>query len=648
MLAGAAAEHDGDAGLRGRGWPRSAAASIGATLPGGILPGRDPRPPPGRPGPRALSSRTVAVIAGRPDRAPDAPFTEPVTFASTYVAGGEVEYGRYGNPTWTAFETAVGALEGGWALAFASGLAAASAVLSLLPEGGTAVAPDNAYTGTLALLRERAAQGRAVVRAVDVATGRRRAAARARARTWCGWSPRPTRGSRSPTCPRSPRRRPGRAARSSSSTTRSRRRCCSARSRWAPTSWCTARPSSSPATPTSSWGSSAPRRRAAPPARRPPRLHGAIPGPIEAWLALRGLRTLALRVERAQAAAPVLAARLAGHPAVDRVRYPGSGTIVAIELAGGAAAADALAARRHGCGSTRPAWAGSSRPWSAAAAGRAESATVSEALVRLSVGIEDVEDLWADLAQALDRASTADGAGAGAQAADCSALASRVISIRAISRGDSPWCTAWTTASVIGMSTPCPSASVEDRPAGLHALARLLHRRGRLVRGHAAAQVDAEGAVARQRRGAGGDQVADTGQAGERRGVRAERDPQPGHLGQAAGDERGLGVLAEPEPDRDAVGERDDVLDRAAQLDAHDVGVGVRAEVRREAGQLHAAGGLLVGAGHDGGRRLPLHDLAGQVGAGHDRDPARVDVGDLERSPRSCGASFRARCPSSG
>ena len=44
--------------------------------------------------------------------------------ASTYVAGGDLEYGRYGNPTWTAFEDALGALEGGRCLAFSSGLAA--------------------------------------------------------------------------------------------------------------------------------------------------------------------------------------------------------------------------------------------------------------------------------------------------------------------------------------------------------------------------------------------------------------------------------------------------------------------------------------------------------------------------------------------
>ena len=55
--------------------------------------------------------------------------------ASTYVAPGEREYGRYGNPTWQAFEDALGALEGGRCLAFSSGLAAVATVLDLVGHG---------------------------------------------------------------------------------------------------------------------------------------------------------------------------------------------------------------------------------------------------------------------------------------------------------------------------------------------------------------------------------------------------------------------------------------------------------------------------------------------------------------------------------
>ena len=67
---------------------------------------------------------TRAVHLGRPPHEPDQPLNTPITMASTYVAGGDLEYGRYANPTWTAFEDALGDLEGGRCLAFASGLAA--------------------------------------------------------------------------------------------------------------------------------------------------------------------------------------------------------------------------------------------------------------------------------------------------------------------------------------------------------------------------------------------------------------------------------------------------------------------------------------------------------------------------------------------
>src|SRR5262249_60866783 len=71
-------------------------------------------------------------------------------------------------------------------------------------------------------------------------------------------------------------------------------------------------------------------------------LVGAIPGTLESWLALRGLRTLHLRLERAESNARSLVDRLAGHPAVTEVLYPGFGAIVSIVLAGGIDAADRL------------------------------------------------------------------------------------------------------------------------------------------------------------------------------------------------------------------------------------------------------------------------------------------------------------------
>src|SRR5690606_20534169 len=119
----------------------------------------------------------------------------------------------------------------------------------------------------------------------------------------------------------------------------------------------------------------------------------------EAWLVLRGIRTLAVRLERATASARVIAERLGTHPAVGRVRYPGFGAMLSIEV-GSEEAAEAVCAR--------------TRLWMhSTSLGGVESQierrrrhplevdTVPVDLIRLSVGIEDVEDLWADLDRAL-------------------------------------------------------------------------------------------------------------------------------------------------------------------------------------------------------------------------------------------------------
>lgn len=149
--------------------------------------------------------------------------------------------------------------------------------------------------------------------------------------------------------------------------------------------------------------------------RRHRSVYGAIPGPMESYLALRGIRTLPLRVERAQANARVLAARLAQHPGVTNVRYPGlpgdpgaaravaqmdgPGSMIAFEVDGGAAAAEAVArATRLIVHATS---LGGIETTMERRARWAEEAALPPGLLRLSVGCEDVDDLWADLAQAL-------------------------------------------------------------------------------------------------------------------------------------------------------------------------------------------------------------------------------------------------------
>jgi cystathionine gamma-synthase len=136
---------------------------------------------------------------------------------------------------------------------------------------------------------------------------------------------------------------------------------------------------------------------------------------METFLALRGLRTLPLRVERAQANAATLAERLDGHTDVTRTRYPGLptdpgherarsqmrgfGAMVSFEVAGGAAAAEA-AARSTRLIVHATSLGGIESTMERRAKYALEGGTPA-GLLRLSVGCEDVEDLWDDLVRAL-------------------------------------------------------------------------------------------------------------------------------------------------------------------------------------------------------------------------------------------------------
>jgi cystathionine gamma-synthase len=130
-------------------------------------------------------------------------------------------------------------------------------------------------------------------------------------------------------------------------------------------------------------------------------LVGAIPGTLEAWLALRGLRTLHLRLDRAESNARDLAGRLREHDAVAEVRYPDFGGIVAIVLAGGPEAADRLV-RSTSLWVHATSLGGVESTFERRRRWKSEPTTIPDALVRLSVGVEDVEDLWSDLAGALN------------------------------------------------------------------------------------------------------------------------------------------------------------------------------------------------------------------------------------------------------
>ncbi|SFP87553.1 cystathionine gamma-synthase [Amycolatopsis arida] len=347
------------------------------------------------------SLRTRAVAAGRPQRAGE-PLNVPIVPASTFAAGGERAYSREdGTPTWAALEEAIGALEGGHATAFASGLATLSAVLDVLPVGAVVAVPTFSYAGTRAVLDHAERAGR--LRVERIAPTNTAAWVAATERVDLVWLESPT----NPTLdlvdipaitaaaaarPRRPRvvvdntfatplgRRP--LSLGADVVVHSATKLIGGHSDLLLGLTVTADPA------------------LAGELRAARTRGGATPGALEAWLALRGLRTLPVRLAEAGRSAALLAERLAEHPAVRVVRYPGEGTMVAFELAD-AAAADRVCAGltliRHAtslggvesCVERRAALAG--------------DAHVPAGLVRFSVGLEDPADLWRDLAAALDR-----------------------------------------------------------------------------------------------------------------------------------------------------------------------------------------------------------------------------------------------------
>jgi cystathionine gamma-synthase len=127
---------------------------------------------------------------------------------------------------------------------------------------------------------------------------------------------------------------------------------------------------------------------------------GPVAAPDVAWLLLRGLATLELRVARHTASATVIAERLRDHSAVGVVRYPGFGGLLSFDLDG------ADAARRVETGTRLIANMTSLGGVTSRieARSRWEGERVPDGLLRLSVGLEDAEALWADLAEALERA----------------------------------------------------------------------------------------------------------------------------------------------------------------------------------------------------------------------------------------------------
>ncbi len=372
---------------------------------------------------KTLRPDSWLVAAGRASD-PGAPLNVPLVPASTFLLGGHRAYSRDdGTPTWEALEQIVGGLEGGQAVAFASGMAAAAAVFDQLPVGAIVTVPEDCYQGVVGLAEAGQRTRRWLVQKLPSDD----------TEAWIGacamadllWLESPSNPLLTvadvPAICGAPRKPTAIVAVDNTFATPLNQRPLEVGATVSVQSATKFIGGHSDllagvATTTDRSLHSA--------LRKARELAGATPGTLEAFLAVRGARTLALRLERAQRTAMSLARRLEAHPQVTRTRYPGLvshpthdtaqrvlrgfGTIISFEVRGGVEAADAACSRvrliRH-----------------ATSLGAVESTIERRAkipgqehlpasLLRLSVGIEDSDDLWADLDQAL-RSTTSEPTG---------------------------------------------------------------------------------------------------------------------------------------------------------------------------------------------------------------------------------------------
>jgi len=373
--------------------------------------------------PVGLHPETVLICAGRPDHTAGGPLNTPVVLACNFLAPPSARaasraYSRTdATPTWEALEDAVGQVEGGYALAFASGMAAIAAVLDLVPAGGRIVAPTDCYFGVGELLADAKQQGRWAIDRVDLTdTASVQAAVAGADLLWLETPSNPLMDIADLAALCAAGREAGAIvgvdntfatpllqqplALGADVVVHSATKFIGGHSDLLS-------------------GLAIARVQALAEHLRHRRgMTGATPGALEAFLTLRGLRTLALRLDRGQANAGELARRLDAHPAVSRVRYPGlpadpGHRIAAAQMAGFGAVlafevADAATADRL-CDAVRVVVHATSLGGVESTIERrsklAGQQHVPPGLLRLSVGCEHIDDLWADLSSAIKQAS---------------------------------------------------------------------------------------------------------------------------------------------------------------------------------------------------------------------------------------------------
>jgi cystathionine gamma-synthase len=360
------------------------------------------------------SAESWLVAAGRNGQ-PGSPLNVPPCPASNFVLGEDRAYSRDdATPGWEALEEIVGGLEGGSAISFASGMAGIAAVFDQLRTGSVVALPDDCYQGVAGLAKDGESRGRWTVHRIPVADT-------------ASWVEMCTKADliwlESPSNPlltvadldiicAAPRKIGAILGVDNTLATPLNQHPLELGADLAVHSATKFIGGHSDLL----CGVVTVRDANLLTALRHTReLAGATPGALETFLAARGARTLAVRLERAQGNAMILAERLAGHPNVTLARYPGLdshptheaarrqlkgfGAIISFDVRGNAATADAVCTRLRLVQHATSLGAVESTIERRASIPGQEHLPPS--MLRLSVGIEAVEDLWNDLNRAL-------------------------------------------------------------------------------------------------------------------------------------------------------------------------------------------------------------------------------------------------------
>ncbi|GBE23914.1 cystathionine gamma-synthase [bacterium BMS3Bbin02] len=362
-----------------------------------------------------ISSSTWVVSGGRTS-APGDPLNVPITLASNYRAGTQRGYSRgEGTPTWEALEDLVGGLEGGRAISFSSGMAAAAAVINLLSTGTHIALPEDCYHGVASLVDEGVDKGRwSATRIAGDDTAAWVDVARTADLLWLESPSNPLLAvSDVPAIVRAERRPGALVVVDNTFATPLNQRPLGVGADIVMHSATKFLGGHSDLLA----GVLVTRDDAVFAALHNQRHHGgATPGALESYLVTRGIRTLAVRMRRSEANAMDLAERLEDHPEVLKVRYPGlpshgayevaqrvlggPGAMMSFDIEGSAERAtafcDALRIVQHATS------LGGVESTMERRAGTPGQEHLPPTLVRFSVGIEDVDDLWRDILQALE------------------------------------------------------------------------------------------------------------------------------------------------------------------------------------------------------------------------------------------------------